>query len=350
MELYISIPLFIVSLILVIKGGDIFVDSASKIATKSKIPPMIIGATIVSVTTTLPELIVSSIASIKGSFDLAIGNAIGSIICNTSLICAISLMFMPTILKQKQSNFKNYMLLFVIALCAVFSIGIEDGQVAGQINLFEGLMLLVMFAVFMIANVTEAKKDMKNAVNIEIDINKKKETKVPEPKQNETEAIKEEKYSKLITIFIIGAFMVGLGAYALVESATAIATSLHIPESVIGLTIVAIGTSLPELVTTITAIRKKNSTLGYGNIVGANILNVALILGVSSLISGSQGLPIGFWTLVVSIPVAFVSCAIFLIPLCIKQRTYRWQGFTLIAIYIAYMAFLTIMTIKGVAV
>ena len=353
MDLYISIPLFVVSLILVIKGGDIFVDSAGKIARKSKIPPMIVGATIVSIATTLPELIVAIVASAKGSFDLAIGNAIGSIICNTSLVCAISLIFVPTVLKIKSSTFKNYLLLFTLVLTAIFCVGIETGKASGQINLFEGIMLLIVFVIYMFINISEAKKKSKESVNIEINIEQNSQTKISnedeEAQKLEMEA-KLASFKKLNLLFLLGATMVGLGAYTLVESATSIATSMHISESVIGLTIVAIGTSLPELVTTVTSIKKKNSPLGYGNIVGANILNISLIVGISSVISGANGLPINFWTLVVSLPVAIVTSSIFIVPLCLKQQTYRWQGITLISIYLAYMAFLIVMTIKGIAV
>ena len=159
-----------------------------------------------------------------------------------------------------------------------------------------------------------------------------------------------EKLSKLLIFFAIGAGMVAAGAFGLVESATAIATSMHISEAVIGLTIVAIGTSLPELVTTITSLKKKSSSLGYGNVIGANILNITLIIGTSACISGSNGLPINFWTLVVSIPVALIVNVIFLLPMILKQRTFRWQGITLLSIYVAYIAFLIIMTMNGITV
>jgi len=344
MALYISIPLFIVSLLLVIKGGDIFVDSSIKIATKSKIPAIIVGATIVSLATTLPELIVSTIASIQRSYDLALGNALGSVICNTSLVCAISLIFAPTIIKNKTSNFKNYMLIFCLVLLAVFCVGIEQGVVNGELNLFEGALFIILTVVFMAVNLFDAKKEIKD--KLEYDKLYAKEHNNEENPHN----IVNESYSKLILLFLLGAAMVGSGAYGLIESATSIAYSLHISEAVVGLTIVAIGTSLPELVTTITSLRKKNSTLGYGNIIGANILNITLIIGTSSCISGINGIPISFWTLVVSLPVALVSTLLFIIPMTIKNHTYRWQGIALLSLYLSYLAFLIIMTINGITV
>ncbi len=345
MELYISIPLFLISLFLVIKGGDIFVDASTKIATKTKIPNIIIGATIVSIATTLPELIVSTIASTQGSFDLAIGNAIGSIICNTSLICAISLTFAPIIIHNKTSPLKNYLLLAGIILTGVFSIGIENGQIAGSVNIFEAILLLILFVVFMATNIHDAKAELKELKTL----NANNSAQANAATNDNTPTVT-DKMGKLLLLFLLGAGMVAAGAIGLVESAKAIATSMHISEAVIGLTIVAIGTSLPELVTTITSLRKKNNSLGYGNIIGANILNITLIMGTSACISGTSGLPINFWTLVVSIPVALVSNLIFLIPMTLKQRTYRWQGVTLLLLYATYLTFLIIMTLNGISI
>lgn len=345
MELYIAIPLFIVALIFVIKGGDIFVDASIKIANKCKIPAIIVGATIVSVATTLPELIVSITASAQGSFDLAIGNAIGSVICNTSLVCGISLAFAPIFIKNKTSPLKSYLLLFTILLMGIMSIGIESGQASGFINIFEGALLLILFIVYMFTNIMDAKKEIKDRLEYEKLYNKEHETNHQAIPTNTRESL-----TKLIILFLLGATMVALGAIGLVESAKAIAYALNISEAVVGFTIVAIGTSLPELVTTITSLRKKNNTLGYGNIIGANILNMTLICGTSACISGSAGLPINFWTLVVSIPVALVACSLFVLPMTIKQRTYRWQGISLIALYIAYLAFIAIMTFNGVSI
>ena len=342
MELYISIPLFIISLILVIKGGDIFVDASIKIAKKTRIPTIIIGATIVSIATTLPELIVSATASFQGSFDLALGNALGSLICNTSLVCAISLIFVPSFIKNKTSNFKNYLLLFTILLLGIFCIGIENQSVNGVLNLFEGILLIILFIVFMYSNLSDAKKEIKDRLEYE-----KLNTNT---QQDKIEEICNDRMGKLILFFILGAVLVAIGAIGLVESAKAIAYSFKISETVVGLTIVAVGTSLPELVTTITSIRKKNNTLGYGNVIGANILNITLIIGSSACIAGTNFLPINFWTLVVSLPVALITSSIFLIPMIIKQRTYRWQGITLLSIYIAYIIFLIIMTLNGITV
>ncbi len=347
MALYISIPLFIVSLLVIIKGGDIFVDAASEIAKKSKIPSIIIGATIVSIATTMPELIVGSIASIKGTFDLAVGNAIGSVICNTALILGVSITFAPTVLKRKTSNIKSFLLLGVIILCFVFCLGIEQGRLEGVVNWAEGILLLAVFALFIYINVVEAKRENESRLEYE-DLFGKEAAAEMFGEEGITEV--KTKMSKLIFIFLLGAAMVGASAYGLVESATAIAYSLHISNAVVGFTIVAIGTSLPELVTTINSLQHHDTALGYGNIIGANIGNMALILGTCACISGNNSLPMNPWTVAVSFPAALFMTMIFVIPLAIKQRTYRWQGIVLLLSYVAYLAFILIMTLNGITI
>ena len=162
-----------------------------------------------------------------------------------------------------------------------------------------------------------------------------------------------QKFPKLyitLLFFILGAGMIALGAFALVESAKYISATIGISEALIGLTIVAVGTSLPELITTITSIKKKNSELGYGNIIGANIINLTLLIGTSGLVSGSSGLPISFWTYAVSIPLVCALSLIFVLPLMFKNRSYRTQGIILLTIYALYMAFLITMTLCGITI
>ena len=144
--------------------------------------------------------------------------------------------------------------------------------------------------------------------------------------------------------------MIALGAYSLVESAKYISSAIGISEALVGLTIVAIGTSLPELITTITSIKKKNSELGYGNIIGANIINLTLLMGTSGLVSGVNGLPISFWTYCVSIPLTCILSLLFVLPLMFKNRSYRWQGITLLIVYGLYLAFLISMTLCGITI
>ncbi|MBR1987681.1 MAG: calcium/sodium antiporter [Clostridia bacterium] len=336
--LFLYIGIFVLSLILVIYGGDIFVDNAVKIAKKSKIPIVIIGATIVSIATTLPELIVSSIASAQGVFGLAVGNAIGSVICNTALIGGLSMAVLPTKIKEKSSSFKYYMLLF--SLLILFLSGF-DSKGNYNISLFESIVLFIMFVLFISFNIIDASKQKKRKVDPD-------DYTIIENKDDEKPV--EDKFILLISLFLLGSVMVALGAFGMVESAKFIASNMGISETVIGLTIVAVGTSLPELVTTITAVRKKNSELGYGNIVGANILNVLLIIGTSGILAGKVGLPIMKYTFLFCIPIAIVMGAIFLVPLICKNRSYRWQGILLLTLYIIYIITLVVLTAKGYSI
>ena len=346
----ISCIVLILSLILVIKGGDMFVDSSIDLAKRTKIPTILIGATIVSIATTLPELIVSSIASAQGSYDLAVGNAVGAVICNTALIAGLSMAVAPSVMKEKNTPFKFILLLVSCVLLIICGFGTNSSF---SIAWYEALIFAVLFIAYMVYNVYDAMKEVKKNKELNKTIKEKveKESAVAEAetKQNEDDAPK-QKLGVTILFFILGAGMLALGAYALVESAKYISSALGISEALVGLTIVAIGTSLPELVTTITSLRKKNSELGYGNIIGANIMNITLIMSASGLISGSTGLTISFWTYAVSIPVALVSSLIFVLPLWLRNRSYRWQGITLLSIYALYIVFLMIMTFNGITV
>ena len=375
--LIISIIVFILALILVIYGGDMFVDSSIVIAKRFKIPTIIIGATIVSIATTLPELIVSTISAAQGAYDLAVGNAVGSIICNTALIGGLSMAVMPSIMKEKTSSTKYLLLItscFLLLLCGFGT------NTTFNISWIEALIFEVLFVIYMLFNVYDAMCQMTGKKGLQAIIRKKQkeneqlenltvlqnvdtqdigvenpgETKIKLEKQEEKIVVKtEEKFPKLyitLLFFILGAGMIALGAFALVESAKYISATIGISEALIGLTIVAVGTSLPELITTITSIKKKNSELGYGNIIGANIINLTLLIGTSGLVSGSSGLPISFWTYAVSIPLVCALSLIFVLPLMFKNRSYRTQGIILLTIYALYMAFLITMTLCGITI
>ena len=373
MQIFIHILLLIAGLFLVVKGGDIFVDSSIDLAKRFKIPTIIVGATIVSIATTLPELIVSTIAAAQGSTGLAVGNAVGSIICNTALISGLSITIVPLTLKDKNNPFKFYLLLFSGLLLLFCSLDMS-------LTWYESLIFFSIFFIYMGYNLYDASKQIKKeklakpviitedslkeealkeeAEQLAEEENKqlhkqdskedKKEESIKSEETEEKENKKPKKMALLVFLFILGAGMIAAGAFALVEGAKYLAIAIGISESFVGLTIVAIGTSLPELITTITAIKKKDTALGYGNVVGANILNVALIMGMCGIISGTKGLGITKYTVMVSIPVMLVMCAIFVLPLILKNKTYRWQGITLLTLYGGYFVFLTVMSILGI--
>lgn len=332
-----NIFLLILGIALLIVGGNWFVDSAINFGKKTKIPSIIVGATIVSIATTLPELLVSTISAAKGSFGLSIGNATGSVICNTALIAGLSMAVMPTKLKEKDNPIKYLILIFSTVLLLIFSISFSGDF---RISWMESCVLLVMFVLFMTINIVEAKNTTKQ---LKLDALK-----------NKTPAAAEDlskiKWWKIIVFFILGAGGVAGGAILTVNNAEALAKALGISDTFIGLTIAAIGTSLPELVSTIISIKKKNSDIGYGNVIGANILNITLVTGLSGVISGGAGLPVSTLTFAVSMPFVILVSLIFLVPIMAKQKTYRWQGVSLLSLYGAYMIYLIVATLNGIAV
>ena len=311
-SLAVIILLFVLGLVLIIKGGDWFVDAAGWIAEVSGIPRFIVGATIVSVATTLPELFVSSIAASKGQAEMAIGNAIGSVTANTALIMALSMVFLPVTLKRKDYLFKSVLLMGTVALLWALC-----GD--GTLPVARGVIMFVVFALFIWENVKAAKKE---------DANEPEEK--PEKPTRQT-------VLKNIVLFVLGAAGIVIGSDLLVDNGTLLAQRLGVPENVVALTAVAIGTSLPELVTAITSIVKKEASLSVGNVIGANLIDTALILPVCSVISGGT-LQVAASTVRVDMPVCLAVTMIALIPALISQRFRRWQGILLIGIYIAYLA------------
>lgn len=307
------IVLLIIGLVLIIKGGDFFVDSASWIAEVSGIPKLIVGATVVSFATTLPELLVSAISAGKGEVDLCVGNAVGSVTANTGLILAISLICMPAIIKRK-----DYLAKAILLLAAIVTMTFACYDTS--LSLVGSAILLVIFALAMYENIREAITTMKA--------------------QKDSAEEKEKVTGKIITInvikFVAGVAGIVLGADLLVDNGSLFASMLGVPSRIIAITILAIGTSLPELVTTLTAIAKKEHSLSAGNIIGANIIDLTLILPVCGIISGGA-LPVSMSAARIDIPVCLVASVVALIPTLITKKFSRIQGVCLLLIYIAYI-------------
>ena len=317
--------LLVFGLILLIKGGDWFVDSATKIAKRFKLPELLIGATVVSIGTTLPEVMTSAMGAAGGNGAMAYGNAIGSIICNTALISAITIAVKPGKADKKT---------LIFPVCAFFGVAVFyalNAYVSGTFARWMGIVLLLAFIAYMVVNVLNMKK---NPV-----VEEEESESLPECELAETESglglVKD------IAILVVSALVIAVGAYLLVESATKIATDLNVPKTVISLTIVALGTSLPELVTAITALMKGHGALSLGNIIGANIFNLVLVSGAAITINPFDvpaeatflGMNASF---VFDIPLMFVVMGILTIPTILRGKLSRWQGITLLSIYVAY--------------
>lgn len=321
--------LFILGLILLIKGGDWFVDGATGIAHKLHIPELIIGATVVSIGTTLPEVMVSATSAISGHGEMSYGNAIGSIICNTALIAAITIAVKPS--KVDPKSFRLPVLFFFGT--AIFYAIIS--YTTGYFSRIVGIILLSIFVIYMIVLIMQARKSIKEEKQIQEEH--------PQPETTEQSNSKKQTI-KDILFLIIGAVLIAVGANLLVDNGTKIATSLGVPESVIALTFVALGTSLPELVTAITSLVKGHGALSLGNIIGANLFNLVLVSGMSitlmpfaipqeKMLAGINA------SLLIDIPVMLCVMAIMVLPTLFKGKLSRIQGILLLLIYAAFCVF-----------
>lgn len=331
--MFISIVLFIIGLVLLIFCGDWFVDGATGIARKFHIPELIIGATVVSIGTTLPEVMVSADAAIKGQGATAYGNAIGSIICNTALILAITIAVKPS--KVDKKSLKTPVIFFFVAAL----IYVLNAYIFKRFSLASGIVLLSVFVIYMIYTVITTKKRMAQEV---------KTTEPVEENQNEEEEEEEEKKEKPvwqnILLLVVGAIGIAFGANLLVDNGVIIAGAMGVPESVIALTMIALGTSLPELVTAITSLVKGHGSLSLGNIIGANFFNLVLVSGISTTLSPFD-LPVEKTigglnaSLVVDLPLMIIVMLIVTIPALIKGKLTRAQGIILLVLYASFLVF-----------
>lgn len=317
--------LLIFGFILLIKGGDWFVDAATGIAKRFHLPELLIGATVVSIGTTLPEVMTSAIGAASGNGAMAYGNAIGSIICNTSLIAAITIAIKPGKADRKSLVFP---VCFFFGAAAFYAL---NAYIFGRFNLWMGIVLLLGFVVYMIVNVINMKKNPEPA---------------EEQEEGELNCELPEKASNLglvkdIVMLVVSSLIIAVGADLLVESATTIAKSLGVPQTVISLTIVALGTSLPELVTAITSLMKGHGALSLGNVIGANIFNLVLVSGAAVAINPfdvpAEATFLGNnASFIFDLPLVFVTMGILTVPTIIKGKLQRWQGITLLSLYVAY--------------
>ncbi len=396
----IPVLLFAVGLVLLIKGGDWFVDGATGIAHRFHIPEILIGATVVSIGTTLPEVMVSATGAMQGSGAMAYGNAIGSILCNTSLIAALTIAIRPAKADKKSLRFP---VIFFFGAMALYAFA---AYFFGEFARWTGILLLCGFLAYMTVLVIQAVKEMKPKPS-EIDkefIADVLDDEVAEEDQGskgdfigflivgasliaaqiinivangglmtDTSSfgafvgfylsgivgiilaaigiLKASIHEKLgfvlnsnVLFLILGAVIIALGADLLVDNGIIIAETLGVPQTVISLTFVALGTSLPELVTAVTALLKGHSSLSLGNIIGANIFNLVLVSGtaitINPFVVPAEKLVQGMnASLVIDIPIVFIVMGLMTIPALIKGKLSRWQGITLLCIYAAFCVF-----------
>ena len=314
MEIGFVFLVFTIGLIMIVKGGDWFVDSSIWIAERTGVSFGIIGATIVSLATTLPELFVSAIASHEGFTDMAIGNSLGSFICNIAIVIGICSLLNPMAIKDIFFGIKGIMMLSYLAIFYIFAAD-------GLISHVEGKILISLIVPFILVNVLEHKRS-----------NGKLMGKNKKP-------IQKGEVSMVMVKFIVGAILIVYGADLLVDQGVEIANLLRIPKGVVSLTLLALGTSLPELVTGISCIFKGKECISVGNILGANIFNLTLVMGISTLVS-SDGLLVSKQTLFLDIPMAFLVALTFIFSATFFNKIGRFIGIILLGTYIGYLVIL----------
>ncbi len=315
----ISVLWFAVGLVLLIKGGDWFVDGATGIAKRFNLPDIVVGATVVSIGTTLPEVMVSTTGALQGSGAMAYGNAIGSIICNTALIAAISITCNPGPVNVKSMKTPA---IFFFAASAIYCLA------AYGLGTFPRWLGFVMLSVFVVYMVLTVRNGMANPDTAE---------------EEEEEETKDRPLWQQLALLVVGAAVIAVGADLLVEHGQVIALGLGVPATVVALLFVALGTSLPELVTTITSLKKGRASLGIGNVIGANVFNLVLVSGVAVSLAPfdvpcentllNTGLNL---SLVFDIPVMLGVMSLMIFPALISKKLGRWQGIALLCIYAAF--------------
>lgn len=311
---------FCAGLFVLVKGGDWFVDGAVGVARKFRLPDLLIGATVVSVGTTLPEVMISASSALAGHGEIAYGNAVGSIICNAALVAAITIAVRPG---KADGAALRLPAAFFFAAAAFFA---AVAYTAGWFSRWVGAALLALFAAYLAAQILQARRGPAAA---------------PDAAPGEAEG--ESPLRRDLLGLAVGAVLIAVGADLMVDNGILIAAALGVPESVIALTVVALGTSLPELTTAITSLVRGHGALSLGNVVGANLFDLVLVCGVSAALA-PFGLPADAEllgrsaSLVLDLPVMFLVMLLLVVPPLRRGRLYRWQGAALLAVYAAYCA------------
>ena len=311
---WLAVLLLVVGFVLIIKGGDFFVDASVWIAEIFKMPKFLIGATIVSLATTIPELLVSIFGVIDGEVNIAIGNAVGSVTANTGLILALSAIFVRGSVDRKDFGIKSALIMIAGIVLLIFS-----NVTGGKFGIVPSIILLFVLIFHITETIIAAKRSQGTAANSD-------------------EEVKKDGKSITINIlkFIFGIAGIVIGADLLIDNSVVVAHAMGVSDTIIAITIVAVGTSLPELITTITSIVKKQGDLGVGNIVGANIIDLVLILPICSFISKGN-LIVNEQSRFLDMPALLIITMIATIPTLITKKFHLWQGILMLLCYIAYL-------------
>ena len=312
-----SFLILVIGFALLIKGADVFVEGASSIAKKFKVPSMIIGLTIVAMGTSAPEAAVSITSSLAGQNDMSVANVVGSNFFNILVVLGVSSIIAKLPVQKETIKKDTPFLILVSVLLLIFGINLKIGRI-------EGLVLLALFTYFLVNTIKSAKQATENASS------ESGESAIAV----ETESTSEISLPKTILVSIIGIVGIVVGGDMVVDSATSIATAFGMSANLVGLTIVAVGTSLPEFVTSIVAIKKGETEIAIGNVIGSNLFNILLVLGLAAVIN-----PIPM-SMLAFIDIIFMVLITLLLYLFMKKNSLvKSQGIILVVLYIAYMAY-----------
>jgi len=313
MQQVLSFVFFAVGLVMIVKGSDFFLDAVIWCAKILRIPEVIMGATVVSICTTLPELTVSTALALEGKTDMALGNAYGAITFNTGIILALLIIMLRPSIDKKKTLRQNALMLF-----GGIALSFLSGYLFGEFSRIIGCIFIGIFILYLIKNGFDAVQEAKDK---------------EKAKEDQTRG---EKIFKNIVLFAVGVLGIFFGAQLMVEHGTKIAEILGVPEMIIALTMTAVGTSLPELFTTLTAIRKKKSDISIGSALGANTINLFLIIGVASAV---RPLPLEGAFLARLLPLTALIILIAFYPVFTKKERYpRHAGWLALCGYLVYVA------------
>lgn len=314
MDIFLAILLLTIGMALLIKGADWFVDGASAIAKAMKIPTLVIGLTLVSIGTSAPEFAVSLTSSIQGKIELSFGNIIGSNIFNTFVVIGVSAMIIPLVVSKHMQKYDLPILTGIYILLALFAFVISPQTIL----LWESIIIFVLTFIYTAFLIIRSKKD---------------------PQQEEVVIENKRKWWVNVLMIILGLAGIIFGGRLVVNNASLLAQKVGMSEGLVGLTIVAIGTSLPELVTSIVAAKKGENDIAVGNAIGSCIFNVILILGLCSIIEPYK-VNLIFTGDIIDVIVMIASVAIIFLFSLKSKKIVRWQGVLMVIIYAAYLAFI----------
>ena len=327
MTIFLNILFLVIGMVFLIKGADFFVNGASAVAKRLKVPAMFIGLTIVALGTSLPELSVSVTSAIGGSLDMSVGNIVGSNLFNMLFILGLVALFKPVKMGDTTAKMDLPFLIAITGALLLFSVDmILNGATENMLSRTESIVLLILAVLYIYILVANAKRSRKKSML---------EAQAKGVILEEKDEIKDYKVWQIIVFLIAGLAMVVLGGEFVATTAETLAIEMGMSEALVGLTIVAVGTSLPELVTSVVASKKGENDLALGNVIGSNILNIAIILGTVGTI-GQAPISVEILT---DMAILFVATIVFAIMCVRKKNLSKMEGVILFCTYIAYVAF-----------